>query len=215
MTLSEIKEILLTFGCIENEYFIKYFELIENNLYTKYEKYKTNKHHILPRCYFKLANLPIDDSKSNLVYLSHVNHLLAHYYLYKCSIGIFKYYNSIAARYVETKYQLPVEYFLENKDEYQQLLEDARKFASERQTGRKNPHTPEWNKKIGEANKGKKISAEQKQLYSSLYKGKKLTGTALYNVQHEDRTNLIEAHKTLEFREKCRQKALGNKNKLG
>lgn len=215
MTLLEIKQALLDFGCLQNEYFIKYFELIENNFKTKYEKFKTDKHHILPRCYFKLKGLPIDHSSSNLVYLSHIDHLLAHYYLYKCSSGIFKYYNSIAVRYVETKYKLSVEYFLENQAEYQQLLEDARQFASKLQTGRKNPHTPEWNKKISEANKGRKWSEEQKQLYSSLYKGRKLTSIALYNVQHEDRTNLIAAHKTAAHREKCRQNALGNKNKLG
>ncbi len=34
-------------------------------------------------------------------------------------------------------------------------------------------------------------------------------------MQHEDRTNLFAAFKTQEHREKCRQNALGNKNKLG
>ena len=38
---------------VENDYYKNYLELIEVNLGRKYEKYMTQKHHIIPRCYFK------------------------------------------------------------------------------------------------------------------------------------------------------------------
>lgn len=38
---------------IENEYYNSYIDLISKNSDRKYEKYLTEKHHIIPRCYFK------------------------------------------------------------------------------------------------------------------------------------------------------------------
>lgn len=213
--MEQVKNKLLGIGCIDNEYLQKYLDLILANNKTAKEKYKTNCHHILPRCYFKLLNLPVDHSKANLVNLSYKDHLLAHYYLYSCATGKFKLLNSISFRYIETKYQLPIEKILENLDIYQQLCSDAKEQVSKATLGRPNPHTEEWNKKISNANRGKKLSDETKQKLSKINKGKKLTGQALYNVQHEDKTNLFAAFKTPEHREKCRQNALGNKNKLG
>ena len=213
--METIKEKLISIGCIDNNYLQQYLQLIEVNKGTKKEKYKTNSHHILPRCYFKLLNIPVDHSKANLVNLSHADHLLAHYYLYQCSSGQFKYFNSISFRYIETKYKLPVKDILGDLDLYQQLCEDARLETAKARLGKPNPHTEDWNKKISLAHKGKKLSSETKQKLSKLNKGKKLTGQALYNVQHEDKTNLLAALKTPEHCEKCRQNALGNKNKLG
>ena len=66
-----------------SSWFNSYKLLIKNNQST--EDY-SEKHHIIPRCYFKYYNLPIDNSKNNIVQLSYFNHVLAHYYLYKaCS----------------------------------------------------------------------------------------------------------------------------------
>ena len=66
-----------------SSWFNSYKLLIKNNQST--EDY-SEKHHIIPRCYFKYYNLPIDNSKNNIIQLSYFNHVLAHYYLYKaCS----------------------------------------------------------------------------------------------------------------------------------
>ena len=119
-----------------NEYIQKYLYLIAANAKTAKEKYKTNCHHILPRCYFKLLNLPVDNSKTNLVNLSHKDHLLAHYYLYLCATGKFKLLNSLAFRYIETKYQLPIEEIIKNLDNYQQLCIDAKKQAGRAMLGK-------------------------------------------------------------------------------
>ena len=73
---------------IDNEYLDKYIYLVStyNKQYTKFE---TQKHHIIPRAYFKHNNIKVDSSKSNLVCLTYKDHVLAHYYLYKCSKGWF------------------------------------------------------------------------------------------------------------------------------
>ena len=75
---------------IQNEYLEAYLLLIENNYQTKYIKHKTAKHHIIPRSYYKLLNIPVDNSNTNLVNLSHYDHLLAHYYLALCATGKLK-----------------------------------------------------------------------------------------------------------------------------
>lgn len=85
-----MKEKLLGLGVfVDNEYLDLYCSLIENNRRTKKEKFKTQQHHIIPRCYFKFKDEPCDNSKANLVNLSYTDHIIAHYYLSLCSIGRF------------------------------------------------------------------------------------------------------------------------------
>ena len=71
---------------VRNEYFQKYVELIFENIDTKSEKGKTQGHHIIPKFYYKNTNQRVDNSENNLVNLSWVDHVMAHYYLFKCSI---------------------------------------------------------------------------------------------------------------------------------
>lgn len=37
-----------------------------------------HKHHIIPKCWFKMMNIPVDNSKDNLVLLSYDNHCKVH-----------------------------------------------------------------------------------------------------------------------------------------
>ena len=39
---------------------------------------KGHKHHIIPKCWFKMNNLPVDNSKSNLVLLTYEDHCKVH-----------------------------------------------------------------------------------------------------------------------------------------
>ena len=76
-----LKEKLLSLDVVsDNEYLDKYVKLIEYNRNTKREKFKTQMHHIVPRSYYKHCQKHVDNSKHNLVYLTHRNHVLAHYY---------------------------------------------------------------------------------------------------------------------------------------
>ena len=75
----------------DNEYLDQYCGLIIQNELTEKERPKTQSHHILPKSYFNLKGLRVDNSKSNLVNLLYIDHILAHYYLCLCSKGKFAY----------------------------------------------------------------------------------------------------------------------------
>ena len=84
--MQKIKEQLLATGAfLDNEAFSNYCQLVASNRDTKPVKGKTQKHHILPRAWFKLYNKPIDNSKDNLVNLLVVDHIKAHLYLLKAT----------------------------------------------------------------------------------------------------------------------------------
>lgn len=85
MTNKELKHILINLGlCKQNKYLTKYVNLIITNLTTT-KQLGYDKHHIIPKYYYKYNNLKINSSKENLVYLSRTNHILAHLYLCFCS----------------------------------------------------------------------------------------------------------------------------------
>lgn len=84
--MNNLKNYLLSLDIVEdNDFLEKYIYLINNNLTTEKEKYKTQTHHIVPKCYFRHNNLSVDDSSSNTVNLQYKDHLLAHYYLSLCA----------------------------------------------------------------------------------------------------------------------------------
>ena len=80
---------------LDNEYLIKYCQLIERNRHTKNVK-GTNKHHIIPKSWFKLNSQAVDNSINNLVTLTYRDHVLAHYFLCLCTTGKLQYANQLA-----------------------------------------------------------------------------------------------------------------------
>lgn len=91
--MEELKTKLLdTKLFIDNEWLDKYVNLVLNSE-VKQEKFKTQKHHILQVAYFTHYNLPIDNSEKNLINLLYKDHVLAHYYLMKCTTGWLKWAN--------------------------------------------------------------------------------------------------------------------------
>ena len=83
-----VYEILIKTNLFEdNSYLKSYCELIENNLNRTAVQNETNRHHIIPRCYFrndnpyKERNLEV---KEFCVILNYNDHVLAHLYLSKC-----------------------------------------------------------------------------------------------------------------------------------
>lgn len=66
-----------------NKFFYKYIKLIEKNPYTKNKKKGFQNHHIIPKCFYKLNNIEVDNSYNNLCTLSFKDHILAHYYICK------------------------------------------------------------------------------------------------------------------------------------
>lgn len=45
-----------------------------------------HKHHIIPRCWFKMNKLPVDNSKDNLVLLTYEDHVKVHKLAYLCAL---------------------------------------------------------------------------------------------------------------------------------
>ena len=98
---NDLKQKLLALAIVEdNEYLDKYISIIITNYKTARTKYKTQKHHIVPRAVYAHNKEPLDNSITNIVNLQYKDHILAHYYLYMCAIGWFKYSAAKAVDYL-------------------------------------------------------------------------------------------------------------------
>lgn len=162
----ELKRKLLQLNIVEdNEYLDKYCELVESNKETKYIKGKTHKHHIIPKSYYKINNIDMNNSKDNLVNLLFKNHILAHYYLSLCSSNLdFKYANELAFSYLINNDKYPIKDnekdILMSLPYYQTLYEEGCKTIGNKNTGKK--RTEETKQKMSKWQKGKPKSEEAK-----------------------------------------------------
>lgn len=172
----ELKIKLLQLNIVEdNQYLDKYCQLVANNRKTNYEKGKTHKHHIIPKSYYKINNIPVDNSNSNLVNLLFKDHILAHYYLALCSLNLdFKYANELAFRYLTNNNKYPI---ADNEREilsslpcYQELYEEGCKIRGIKNTGKK--RTQETKQKMSAWQKGKPKSDKAKKNMSEAQKGR-------------------------------------------
>lgn len=83
--LEDLKQMLLSTNEFEdNVYLMLYCQLLKECAVEKI-LYKTQRHHIIPRCYFKKHGKICDDSESNIVVLFHKDHVKAHIYLALCA----------------------------------------------------------------------------------------------------------------------------------
>ena len=123
--MKNLKEKLLSLGVfLDNEYLDFYCTLILKNKNTKFTKRVTEKHHIIQRSYYKLNGLEIDNSAENMVYLSHFDHCLAHYYLCECTTGRLKYSNEYAfikMVKIESRFDFDLEKFMKEADKYDEI----------------------------------------------------------------------------------------------
>lgn len=104
-----VKQTLLQHkGFIDNEYLELYCRLVEQNGRTPMLGGLTNKHHIIPRSWFKLNHEEVDNSPSNLVNLVYRNHVLAHYYLALCTENELQFANELALICLVSRKQLSV-----------------------------------------------------------------------------------------------------------
>lgn len=109
---------------VDNEYLSKYVYLIQQGLpVSKKQTFIHQIHHIIPRCYYRLNNLDLDNSLKNKVALSHANHVLAHYYLARCAANEELYIANLTAIHFifsSPQWQLP--------DNEELLLKDIYKY---------------------------------------------------------------------------------------
>ena len=83
--MNELKQKLLGLGVfVDNEYLDLYCSLIESKAEPKRIKYRTQLHHVIPRCFYESKELADKDPENLKVHLRYEDHILAHYYLVPC-----------------------------------------------------------------------------------------------------------------------------------
>ena len=125
------EELLSTGHFIDNSYLDDYIKLISGISKASYME----RHHILPRAYYNLVKLEVDNSNDNLVYLSFADHCKAHWLLYYCTAGKLQYAMQTAfvmmvnglAKYIEDYTEAD---FVELQEMKNQLLQDSDTFWS-------------------------------------------------------------------------------------
>lgn len=188
-----LKEQLLDIGlCIDNEYLDKYVELIESNRETKRQKFKTQKHHIIPKCIAKIINYQDVNAKQNIVNLSHKDHLYAHWWLYnavenknykyRLGIAILEFENLKRNKKVNLLSIKNIEEIVENYDElrtsiYQEMsLRFKNRVVSETTKNKMKTYWTNYYKNGGKSpNIGRKHSIETKNKISIGNKNKERT----------------------------------------
>lgn len=137
-----------------NQHFIAMMNIINKaKLNTPKEGHK---HHIIPRCWFKMNNLPVDNSKDNLVLLSYEDHVNVHKLAYMCALTS-KFKGKMAYAYL--------------------ILSSGEIVANGAFTGEQNsrygkPMSEEHRRKIAEARKGKHLSVDTLKKIGEALKGK-------------------------------------------
>lgn len=114
--MNSIRDSLSALGIFyNNEYYIKYCDLIESNSNNIPVRGVTQRHHIVPKYYFKRVGKKVDNSKNNIVNLKYSDHILAHYYLSLCCCyKEDRLYNFLFLRFV---------LYGKNNDKYKNVLE--------------------------------------------------------------------------------------------
>ena len=209
--MQKIKTALLaTEQFLDNEYLEKYVNLIYNNLHTKKETAKTQQHHILPRCYFKLVNKPCDNTKKNLVHLFYADHVKAHHYLSMCLLDrTLAGANANVVRFVLKQSSTQADILLEDiltLDELQKNYELSQEWNILVHTGKKTSEATK--RKQSEAHKGRPASDTVKIAASKTHKGKVLSEETKQKIRDTQAKN----YKPREVSEETRQ--LISKKKL-
>lgn len=131
-----LKQTLLNLGFfIDNEYLDLYCSLMNANLATVETKGLTEKHHIIQRKAYKLINESVDNTKANMVNLTHFDHCRAHYYLCLCTKDTLKYSNEYAfikMVKIETRFdEFNFEDFCKDADRYNDIYSSFIQHQSE------------------------------------------------------------------------------------
>lgn len=183
-----LKEKLLELGIVfDCEYLDKYCSLIESNRIVSGDQGKTQLHHIIPRFYYVDNNLEIDNSKENIVSLLYKDHLLAHYYLYKCGVGKFKSKNLCSMSFfmgndfISYIDHISIDCLDEIQTLYEEYVKEQSVVCGNRFRGKKQSESVIENRV--RKNTGKKRSEETKKKMSAWQKGKPKSKQAIENMK--------------------------------
>ena len=153
-----------------------------------------HKHHIIPKCWFKMNNLSVDNSKDNLVLLSYEDHCKIHKLMYLCSKTEELRNKMICAYNMLMKGTvLGISY---------KLTQDTKNKLSEAHKGKH--HSEETRRKISESEKGKQLSEEtRRKMSESKSKRSPRKGVTL---SEETRKKISESLKGRHYSEEARIK---------
>ena len=153
-----------------------------------------HKHHIIPKCWFKMNNLSVDNSKDNLVLLSYEDHCKIHKLMYLCSKTEELRNKMICAYNMLMKGTvLGISY---------KLTQDTKNKLSEAHKGKH--HSEETRRKISESEKGKQLSEETRiKMSESKSKRSPRKGVTL---SEETRKKISESLKGRHYSEEARIK---------
>lgn len=139
---------------------------------------KGHNHHIIPKCWFKMKGLPVDNSKDNLVMLSFEDHWKVHKLALLCSTTAIMRRNMALAvhRLTEGRYSEPKYWSGKNSPMYgkPRSIEICKKISD----GKKEHMNAETRKKISDARKGRTLgplSDEHRAAISKALKGRTFT----------------------------------------
>ena len=129
---------------------------------------KGHKHHIIPKCWFKKNNLPVDNSKDNLVLLTPEDHAKVHKLAYLCSKNEIK--SSLRfAYYMTNNIYKEMDLLGSNNPFYgKHHSEESKALMSKRC---KEAMTTERRNKLSRLVKGRKMSKESSRKKSLATKG--------------------------------------------
>lgn len=141
-----------------------------------------HKHHIIPKCWFRKNNLPIDNSKDNLVLLTKEQHMKVHKLAAMCIIG-----SNMRTAMAYATHMLHGTFTGMHCSEYtrrkisdtlkgRRLSEETRLKMSEAKKGKS--FTEEHRRKLSESHKGITHSEESRHKMSELAKGKVMSAEA-------------------------------------
>ena len=170
MTLNVLQQVF-----VYNQHFVAMMNVI--NVARLNPPKEGHKHHIVPRCWFKMNNFPIDNSESNLVLLSYEDHIKVHKLSILCAatpelkskMG-FAVHSLLKGNFSGMHHTIETRRKLSESHKGKHLSEETRRKMSEARKG--NHHSEETRRKMSEAKKGQPKSEEHKRKMSEALKGK-------------------------------------------
>lgn len=144
-----------------NQHFVAMMNVI--NMARLNPPIKGHKHHIIPRCWFKLKGIDIDNSKDNIVLLSEEDHIKVHKLAILCSKDdimrskqAFAVKRLLKGNFSGMKHTDESKAIIKEKRKNQIITEESKKKRSLTLKGRKKPiRTEEHKQHLREAAKGR------------------------------------------------------------
>lgn len=175
MTMTVMTDILKVFEY--NQHFVAMMNII--NAARLNPPVKGHKHHIIPRCWFKMMHLPIDNSDDNLVLLTKEQHMKVHKLAAMCIIGsdmrsaMGFAVHILHGSFIGMHHSAETRRKLSESHKGKTLSKETRIKLSELHKGKH--HSEEHRKKIAESLKGKQHSEEHRRKLSESLKGRTLS----------------------------------------